>query len=69
MYFSRVVFRAFLDRKVGMRSVFTSSKHDTANPNWLRVGLAFGTSAFLWGLLFRQHNTDVHEYKVRLGLE
>uniref|UniRef100_A0A3B4X282 NADH dehydrogenase [ubiquinone] 1 subunit C1, mitochondrial n=1 Tax=Seriola lalandi dorsalis TaxID=1841481 RepID=A0A3B4X282_SERLL len=53
----------------GSRSVFTSSKPDTANPNWLRVGLAFGTSALLWGLLFRQHSTDVHEYKVRNGLE
>ncbi|XP_039669500.1 NADH dehydrogenase [ubiquinone] 1 subunit C1, mitochondrial isoform X1 [Perca fluviatilis] len=53
----------------GSRSVFTSSKPDTANPNWVRVGLAFGTSAFLWGLLFKQHSTDVHEYKVRNGLE
>uniref|UniRef100_A0A3Q1BKX2 NADH dehydrogenase [ubiquinone] 1 subunit C1, mitochondrial n=1 Tax=Amphiprion ocellaris TaxID=80972 RepID=A0A3Q1BKX2_AMPOC len=53
----------------GSRSAFTSSKPDTVNPNWLRVGLAFGTSAFLWGLLFKQHSTDVHEYKVRNGLE
>lgn len=39
---------------VGSRSVFTSAKPDVANPNWLRVGLAFGTSAFLWGLV-NQH--------------
>lgn len=36
---------------VGSRSLFTGSKPDTANPNWLRVGLAFGTTAFLWGLV------------------
>lgn len=35
----------------GYRSVFTGSKPDTANPNWLRVGLAFGTTAFIWGLV------------------
>uniref|UniRef100_A0A4W5RUT5 NADH dehydrogenase [ubiquinone] 1 subunit C1, mitochondrial n=1 Tax=Hucho hucho TaxID=62062 RepID=A0A4W5RUT5_9TELE len=53
----------------GSRSAFTAAKPDHTNPNWLRVGLAFGTSAFLWGLLFKQHSTDVHEYKVRNGLE
>lgn len=35
----------------GCRSIFTGSKPDTANPNWLRVGLAFGTTAFIWGLV------------------
>ncbi|XP_023273568.1 NADH dehydrogenase [ubiquinone] 1 subunit C1, mitochondrial [Seriola lalandi dorsalis] len=69
MIFNRFLIRAVLNGKAGSRSVFTSSKPDTANPNWLRVGLAFGTSALLWGLLFRQHSTDVHEYKVRNGLE
>ncbi|KAF1384418.1 hypothetical protein PFLUV_G00119970 [Perca fluviatilis] len=69
MTFNRLLYRAALVSKVGSRSVFTSSKPDTANPNWVRVGLAFGTSAFLWGLLFKQHSTDVHEYKVRNGLE
>uniref|UniRef100_UPI0009B2E680 NADH dehydrogenase [ubiquinone] 1 subunit C1, mitochondrial isoform X1 n=1 Tax=Monopterus albus TaxID=43700 RepID=UPI0009B2E680 len=53
----------------GCRSLFRGSKPDTANPNWFRVGLAFGTSVFIWGLLFRQHSRDVHEYKVRNGLE
>uniref|UniRef100_A0A672FAG5 NADH dehydrogenase [ubiquinone] 1 subunit C1, mitochondrial n=1 Tax=Salarias fasciatus TaxID=181472 RepID=A0A672FAG5_SALFA len=50
-------------------SVFTSSKPDTSRPNWLRVGLAFGASAFLWALLFKQHSSDVREYKARNGLE
>ncbi|XP_054453923.1 NADH dehydrogenase [ubiquinone] 1 subunit C1, mitochondrial [Anoplopoma fimbria] len=69
MTFHRLFSGAALVSKVGSRSVFTSSKPDTANPNWLRVGLAFGTSALLWGLLFKQHSTDVHEYKVRNDLE
>ncbi|KAM9376163.1 uncharacterized protein KZ484_008752 [Pholidichthys leucotaenia] len=51
--------------KAGSRSAFTASKPDPSRPNWLRVGLAFGTSAFLWGLLFKQHSDDVHEYKAR----
>lgn len=33
------------------RSAFTSSKHDTVNPNWFRVGLAFASSGILWGLV------------------
>ncbi|XP_054879309.1 NADH dehydrogenase [ubiquinone] 1 subunit C1, mitochondrial [Poeciliopsis prolifica] len=53
----------------GSRSAFTSSKTDTTKPNWLKVGLAFGTSAFFWGLLFKQHSTDVHEYEVKKGLQ
>ncbi|XP_019934868.1 NADH dehydrogenase [ubiquinone] 1 subunit C1, mitochondrial [Paralichthys olivaceus] len=69
MAFNRFLLRAALDSRVGSRSIFTGSKPDTANPNWLRVGLAFGSSVFLWGLLFRQHSTDVHEYKARNGLE
>ncbi|XP_045887363.1 NADH dehydrogenase [ubiquinone] 1 subunit C1, mitochondrial isoform X2 [Micropterus dolomieu] len=69
MTFDRLLSRAVYFSKVGSRSVFTSSKPDTANPNWFRVGLAFGTSAFLWALLFKQHSTDVHEYKVRNDLE
>ncbi|KAG7241911.1 hypothetical protein INR49_024658 [Caranx melampygus] len=47
----RFLFRAVIDSKIGSRFVFTSSKPDNANPNWLRVGLAFGTSAFIWGLV------------------
>ncbi|XP_063046143.1 NADH dehydrogenase [ubiquinone] 1 subunit C1, mitochondrial [Engraulis encrasicolus] len=51
------------------RSAFTASKRDTVNPNWFRVGLAFGTSAVLWGLLIRQHSVDVAEYKATQGAE
>uniref|UniRef100_D6PVQ3 NADH dehydrogenase [ubiquinone] 1 subunit C1, mitochondrial n=1 Tax=Epinephelus coioides TaxID=94232 RepID=D6PVQ3_EPICO len=69
MTFHQLFSRAALVSKVGSRSAYTSSKPDFANPNWLRVGLAFGSSVFLWGLLFKQHSTDVHEYKVRNGLE
>ncbi|KAF7654192.1 hypothetical protein LDENG_00073050 [Lucifuga dentata] len=69
MTFRRLLSGTVLINKVGCRSAFTSSKPDVNNPNWLRVGLAFGTSAFLWALLFKQHSTDVHEYKVRNGLE
>uniref|UniRef100_A0A672YIA2 NADH dehydrogenase [ubiquinone] 1 subunit C1, mitochondrial n=1 Tax=Sphaeramia orbicularis TaxID=375764 RepID=A0A672YIA2_9TELE len=60
MTFNRLLFRTILNSRVGSRCMFTSSKPDTANPNWVRVGLAFGAA---------QHSTDVHEYKVRNGLE
>ncbi|KAF7227920.1 NADH:ubiquinone oxidoreductase subunit C1, partial [Nothobranchius furzeri] len=53
----------------GSRSAFTSTRTDHTHPNWLSVALAFGTSAFLWALLFKQHSTDVHEYRVRNGLQ
>ncbi|RVE67576.1 hypothetical protein OJAV_G00104120 [Oryzias javanicus] len=69
MTLSRLLSRVGFVSRVGSRSAFTSSKTDTRSPNWLRVGLAFGSSAFLWGLLFKQHSTDVHEYKVRNGLQ
>ncbi|XP_041653922.1 NADH dehydrogenase [ubiquinone] 1 subunit C1, mitochondrial [Cheilinus undulatus] len=69
MTFNRLFSRAVQVSRVGSRSAFTSSKPDLTNPNWLRVGLAFGSGVFLWGLLFKQHSTDVHEYKVRNGLE
>ncbi|XP_012582467.1 PREDICTED: NADH dehydrogenase [ubiquinone] 1 subunit C1, mitochondrial, partial [Condylura cristata] len=41
--------------------------HD--KPDWLKVGLTLGTSAFLWLYLIKQHNEDVLEYKRRNGLE
>ncbi|XP_061582408.1 NADH dehydrogenase [ubiquinone] 1 subunit C1, mitochondrial [Cololabis saira] len=69
MSLSGLLSRAVLVHRVGSRSAFTSSKPDFSKPNWLRVGLALGTSVFLWGLLFKQHSDDVHEYKVRNGLE
>ncbi|KAM3672606.1 NADH dehydrogenase [ubiquinone] 1 subunit C1, mitochondrial [Ammospiza maritima maritima] len=47
------------------RSAFVVKKANNAQPNWLRVGLAFGTSAALWALLIKQHNEDVTEYERR----
>uniref|UniRef100_A0A8C2X2X6 NADH dehydrogenase [ubiquinone] 1 subunit C1, mitochondrial n=1 Tax=Cyclopterus lumpus TaxID=8103 RepID=A0A8C2X2X6_CYCLU len=64
-----MTFNRLLPRAAFFRRGFHSSKTDTVNPNWFRVSLAFGTSALLWGLLFKQHSADDHEYKVRNGLE
>ncbi|NXM67300.1 NDUC1 dehydrogenase, partial [Serilophus lunatus] len=47
------------------RSAFVASKPSSARPNWLRVGLAFATSAALWAILIRQHHEDVLEYERR----
>ncbi|NWR17719.1 NDUC1 dehydrogenase, partial [Emberiza fucata] len=47
------------------RSAFVVKKANNAQPNWLGVGLAFGTSAALWALLIKQHNEDVMEYERR----
>uniref|UniRef100_A0A8C6SGL8 NADH dehydrogenase [ubiquinone] 1 subunit C1, mitochondrial n=1 Tax=Neogobius melanostomus TaxID=47308 RepID=A0A8C6SGL8_9GOBI len=69
MTFHLLLSRAVQNSRVGSRSMFTSSKPDLNNPNWFRVGLAFGSTVFLWGLLFKEHRSDVHEYKVRNGLE
>ncbi|KAM5309811.1 NADH dehydrogenase [ubiquinone] 1 subunit C1, mitochondrial isoform 1-T2 [Glossophaga mutica] len=41
--------------------------HD--KPDWLKVGVTLGTSAFLWIYLIKQHSEDVLEYKRRNGLE
>uniref|UniRef100_A0A8C4WVI7 Uncharacterized protein n=1 Tax=Eptatretus burgeri TaxID=7764 RepID=A0A8C4WVI7_EPTBU len=30
------------------RGMFTATKNDSSKPNWLRVGLAFGTTVALW---------------------
>ncbi|XP_041846568.1 NADH dehydrogenase [ubiquinone] 1 subunit C1, mitochondrial [Melanotaenia boesemani] len=69
MTVARLLSRAVVVSRGGSRSAFTSSKPDPTKPNWLRVGLAFGSSAVLWGLLFKQHSSDVHEYRVRNGLQ
>ncbi|XP_027741511.1 NADH dehydrogenase [ubiquinone] 1 subunit C1, mitochondrial isoform X2 [Empidonax traillii] len=47
------------------RSAFVARKPNYAQPNWLGVGLAFGTSAALWAFLIKQHNEDVMEYERR----
>ncbi|KAL1776008.1 NADH dehydrogenase [ubiquinone] 1 subunit C1, mitochondrial [Sigmodon hispidus] len=51
------------------RSKFYIREPANAKPNWFTVGLAFGTSVFLWVYLIKQHNEDVLEYKRRNGLE
>ncbi|NXD23514.1 NDUC1 dehydrogenase, partial [Spelaeornis formosus] len=47
------------------RSAFVVNKPNNAQPNWMGVGLAFGTSAALWAFLIKQHNDDVMEYERR----
>ncbi|NWU44646.1 NDUC1 dehydrogenase, partial [Hylia prasina] len=47
------------------RSAFAVKKANNAQPNWVGVGLAFGTSAALWAFLIKQHNEDVMEYERR----
>ncbi|KAM8939479.1 NADH dehydrogenase [ubiquinone] 1 subunit C1, mitochondrial [Pelodytes ibericus] len=52
-----------------VRSMYTARKPDPFRPNWLRVGLALGSTVALWTLLIKQHSDDVAEYKKRNGLE
>ncbi|KAM9142324.1 NADH dehydrogenase [ubiquinone] 1 subunit C1, mitochondrial [Pangshura tecta] len=47
------------------RSAFIARKPDYTKPNWKRIGLACGTTAALWFLLFKQHDKDVMEYERR----
>ncbi|KAM9748637.1 NADH dehydrogenase [ubiquinone] 1 subunit C1, mitochondrial isoform 2-T2 [Dama dama] len=51
------------------RSKFYIREPPHGSPNWPKVGLTLGTSAFLWIYLIKQHNEDVLEYKRRNGLE
>ncbi|XP_027007778.2 NADH dehydrogenase [ubiquinone] 1 subunit C1, mitochondrial isoform X1 [Tachysurus fulvidraco] len=51
------------------RNAFTATKPDPSKPNMLRVGMAFGTTALLWMMLFKKHWSDVQEYKTSNGLE
>ncbi|MBN3319697.1 NDUC1 dehydrogenase, partial [Atractosteus spatula] len=69
MSLNRLLLQTATVSKNVTRSAFTARKPDFTNPNWLRVGMAFGSTAVLWTLLFRQHSADVQEYKKRNGLE
>uniref|UniRef100_UPI00358EE390 NADH dehydrogenase [ubiquinone] 1 subunit C1, mitochondrial n=1 Tax=Myxine glutinosa TaxID=7769 RepID=UPI00358EE390 len=60
--------RAHLFRTQPFRGMFTSRKNDYSKPNWLRVGLAFGTTVALWVSLSMQYDKDMKEYKRRNGL-
>ncbi|KAG1962552.1 NADH dehydrogenase [ubiquinone] 1 subunit C1, mitochondrial [Pimephales promelas] len=69
MLLGRLLLRTSTVNKMVSRNAYTASKPDPSKPNMLRVGLAFGSTAVLWALLFKQHSTDVREYKTRNGLE
>ncbi|KPP67695.1 NADH dehydrogenase-like [Scleropages formosus] len=69
MSLNRVLLQSATVSKGITRCFFTARKPDNTNPNWLRVGLAFGSTAAIWALLFKQHSDDVSEYKRRNGLE
>ncbi|NWV41865.1 NDUC1 dehydrogenase, partial [Grantiella picta] len=47
------------------RSASAVKKVNNGQPNWLGVGLAFGTSAALGAFLVKQHDEDVMEYERR----
>ncbi|XP_008049165.1 NADH dehydrogenase [ubiquinone] 1 subunit C1, mitochondrial [Carlito syrichta] len=67
--FSRLLAPARLPSAASGRSKFYVRDPPNDKPNWLKVGLAFGTSGFLWFHLIKQHNEDILEYKRRNGLE
>ncbi|XP_016149142.1 NADH dehydrogenase [ubiquinone] 1 subunit C1, mitochondrial-like [Sinocyclocheilus grahami] len=69
MPLGRLLLRTSAVNKMVSRHFFIASKPDPSKPNMLRLGLAFGSAAVLWALLFKQHSTDVHEYKTQSGLE
>ncbi|XP_067828415.1 NADH dehydrogenase [ubiquinone] 1 subunit C1, mitochondrial [Heptranchias perlo] len=66
---SRALLRSVSVCRVLTRSAFTARKPDYTNPNWLRVGLAFGSTVALWALLFKQHDDDVQEYNKHHGIQ
>ncbi|XP_046705166.1 NADH dehydrogenase [ubiquinone] 1 subunit C1, mitochondrial [Silurus meridionalis] len=66
---SRLLLQTAAFSKIVSRNAFTAVKPDPSRPNMLRVGLAFGTTALLWAMLFRQNQSDVQVYKERNGLE
>uniref|UniRef100_A0A803VTM3 NADH dehydrogenase [ubiquinone] 1 subunit C1, mitochondrial n=1 Tax=Ficedula albicollis TaxID=59894 RepID=A0A803VTM3_FICAL len=47
------------------RSASYVKKVNNGQPNWLGVGMAFGTSAALWGFLIKEHTEDEMEYERR----
>ncbi|XP_062856007.1 NADH dehydrogenase [ubiquinone] 1 subunit C1, mitochondrial [Trichomycterus rosablanca] len=69
MPLGRSLLRTVTLSRIISRNAFTASKPDSSKPNMLRVGLTLGTTALLWGLLFKQRSTDLQEYKARNGLE
>ncbi|XP_054846384.1 NADH dehydrogenase [ubiquinone] 1 subunit C1, mitochondrial [Eublepharis macularius] len=47
------------------RSAFTASKEDLNEPDWIKVGLTFGSTIAVWVLLLKQHNELTIEYERR----
>ncbi|XP_042325621.1 NADH dehydrogenase [ubiquinone] 1 subunit C1, mitochondrial [Sceloporus undulatus] len=47
------------------RSAFTAKKDDPNHPNWVKVGLALGSTHGIWWLVLKQHNDDLAEYERR----
>ncbi|XP_004855046.1 NADH dehydrogenase [ubiquinone] 1 subunit C1, mitochondrial isoform X2 [Heterocephalus glaber] len=66
---SRLLAPARLSSGSSARSKFYVRDPPVDKPNWLKVGLTVGTTAFLWCYLIKQHHEDVLEYKRRNGLE
>nr|XP_034967675.1 NADH dehydrogenase [ubiquinone] 1 subunit C1, mitochondrial [Zootoca vivipara] len=47
------------------RSAFRAIPDDVNRPNWVKVGLTFGSSVAIWVLLLKQHNEHQAEYERR----
>ncbi|XP_049729567.1 NADH dehydrogenase [ubiquinone] 1 subunit C1, mitochondrial-like [Elephas maximus indicus] len=65
--FSRLLAPAWLQSSLSARSKFYVREPPNSKPDWLKIGLTLGTTAFLWACLIKQHNEDVLEYKRRMG--
>ncbi|KAM5229837.1 NADH dehydrogenase [ubiquinone] 1 subunit C1, mitochondrial [Hipposideros larvatus] len=66
--FSRLLAPNRLPSGSSARSKFYVREPLHDKPDWLKVGFALGTSAFMWIWLVKQHNEDVLEYERRNGL-
>ncbi|XP_049630332.1 NADH dehydrogenase [ubiquinone] 1 subunit C1, mitochondrial-like [Suncus etruscus] len=66
---SRLLVPGRLPSALSARSKFYMREPLHDKPDWLKVGLTLGTSVVLWGMLIKQHNEDVSEYKRINGLE
>ncbi|XP_008138425.2 NADH dehydrogenase [ubiquinone] 1 subunit C1, mitochondrial-like [Eptesicus fuscus] len=67
--FSRLLALARLPSSPSVQSKFYVREPLHDKPDWLKVGLTFGTTVFLWVYLIKQHNEAVLECKRRNGLE
>ncbi|XP_036925881.1 NADH dehydrogenase [ubiquinone] 1 subunit C1, mitochondrial-like [Sturnira hondurensis] len=58
-FLSRLLALTRLPGGSSARSKFYVRELPQDKPNWLKVGLTLGTSAFLWIYLIKQHSEDV----------